>query len=297
MFSFHTHSGEFCNHAHGTLEQVIQQAAKQRMIVVGLSEHMPRSRPQDLYPEESHLAPEDLHRLFHQYVQKARSLQSKYQDQINVLVGMETEYITKESLVEAQQLQAKYQLDYLVGSVHHIDEWPLDFSQEKYNQLLEEKFNGDRESMFCRYFDQQLEMLETLKPQVVGHFDLIRIFHPTNEPDPLVVSDKARQKALRNIEYAIGYGALFEINTRAWKKHLRDAYPQRDLLREILQRQGKLTLSDDSHGWQDVGMYYDRLHSYLEEMGVARLHYLARTDGKVMTKVLDTRHLSFFSLV
>lgn len=52
MFSFHSHSGQFCMHAKGTLEQVVQSAIDRRFTTYGLSEHMPRYNPDQLYPEE-----------------------------------------------------------------------------------------------------------------------------------------------------------------------------------------------------------------------------------------------------
>jgi histidinol-phosphatase (PHP family) len=52
VVSFHSHSGEFCHHASGTLESVIQSAIEKEFVMYGLSEHMPRYRACDLYPEE-----------------------------------------------------------------------------------------------------------------------------------------------------------------------------------------------------------------------------------------------------
>ena len=52
MISLHSHSGQFCLHAKGTLEQVVQKAIEKGFLVYGLSEHVPRSRLEDLYPEE-----------------------------------------------------------------------------------------------------------------------------------------------------------------------------------------------------------------------------------------------------
>lgn len=51
-FSLHSHSGQFCKHAKGTLEDVVKEAIRQGFELYGLSEHVPRYRPQDLYPEE-----------------------------------------------------------------------------------------------------------------------------------------------------------------------------------------------------------------------------------------------------
>ena len=51
-FSHHSHSGQFCLHAQDTLEQMIEAAIAKGMIVFSLTEHMPRDRVEDLYPEE-----------------------------------------------------------------------------------------------------------------------------------------------------------------------------------------------------------------------------------------------------
>ncbi|KAJ2802813.1 hypothetical protein H4R21_002275 [Coemansia helicoidea] len=278
-FTFHSHSGQFCRHAKGSLEAVVTGAIARKMLVLGLSEHVPRSRAQDLYPEESDMAADDLHAAFDAYVAEAQRLRAKYGQQIEILIGAETEYITPESLAEAKQLRAKHGLDYLVGSLHHVDEIPMDFSPELYEQIVQ-RCGGDRREAYRRYFESQLAMLRELQPEVVGHFDLIRIFHPTaaGTEDPLQAAE-IRELALRNIDYAISYGAIFEINSRAWKKGLPDAYPQRDLLAEILGRGGRVTVSDDSHGAQDLCMHYDRLHAYLRDMGIADLYYLRRVRG------------------
>lgn len=52
MFSFHSHSGSFCCHAVGSLDQVVATAVEKGFRAYGLSEHVPRYREADLYPEE-----------------------------------------------------------------------------------------------------------------------------------------------------------------------------------------------------------------------------------------------------
>ena len=51
-FSHHSHSGQFCKHAKGTLEEVVQEAIRKGFKVFALTEHVPRYRVKDLYPEE-----------------------------------------------------------------------------------------------------------------------------------------------------------------------------------------------------------------------------------------------------
>jgi histidinol-phosphatase (PHP family) len=50
--SHHSHSGQFCKHASGLLEDVVLEALRQGFEVYGLTEHVPRYRKEDLYPEE-----------------------------------------------------------------------------------------------------------------------------------------------------------------------------------------------------------------------------------------------------
>ena len=50
--SFHSHSGQFCKHAVGLLEDVVKEALNQSFEIYGLTEHAPRYRAKDLYPEE-----------------------------------------------------------------------------------------------------------------------------------------------------------------------------------------------------------------------------------------------------
>jgi histidinol-phosphatase (PHP family) len=52
----------------------------------------------------------------------------------------------------------------------------------------------------------------------------------------------------------------------------------------IKQKGGKFTLSDDCHGPQDVGLFYERLPAYLEETGIKHMHYLAFDNEKVVVK-------------
>jgi histidinol-phosphatase (PHP family) len=50
--SHHSHSGQFCRHAKGLLEDVVREAIRQGFHTYGLTEHVPRYRTADLYPEE-----------------------------------------------------------------------------------------------------------------------------------------------------------------------------------------------------------------------------------------------------
>lgn len=50
-FSHHSHSGQFCNHAKDSLEEVVKYAISRGFKSFALTEHIPR-RVEDMYPGE-----------------------------------------------------------------------------------------------------------------------------------------------------------------------------------------------------------------------------------------------------
>ncbi|CAO3612978.1 unnamed protein product [Cunninghamella blakesleeana] len=287
-YSYHSHSGQFCHHGYGELEQVIQQAIKKGFKIYGLTEHMPRYENKELYPEEieAQCTPKSLMVTFENYIKEAKRLREKYKQQIQIIIGSELEFIHQEYQQYILDLRKKWEndLDYVIGSLHHTGGIPIDFSPELYQQALTTLAQDNIVVLFEKYFDEQWVMLQSVQPQVIGHFDLIRIFATKNQSLEAFQSPTVWQRMERNIDYIIQYGGLFELNSRAWKKGLDDAYPQRDIIKMILEKGGKLTLSDDCHGPNDVGMHYDILYKYLKELNIQTIYYLTIENNQLAVK-------------
>eukprot|EP00842_Homolaphlyctis_polyrhiza_P001362 jgi/Hompol1/2226/HPOL_005919-RA len=278
--SLHSHSGQFCLHAVGNLEDIVLKAIELGYEVYGLTEHMPRTRNQDLYPEEAHLQASDTVSTFDQFIAHARHLQQKYSSKIKLLVGMETENIHSQTLSEINSICQRLRPDYLVGSVHHIRELPLDFDEEGFARIealfsIEATGSADEsrtigtELAFQSYFDSQYELLRTIKPMVVGHFDLVRIFRPD-----FPLSEAVWKRIERNVAEIVEQGAIVEINSQGWRKRLPNAYPQQSILQKFMKGKGvRFGLSDDSHGPDAVGMNYELLHGYLTANGIDEIWF------------------------
>ncbi|KAJ7165422.1 Polymerase/histidinol phosphatase-like protein, partial [Mycena filopes] len=278
--SHHSHSGEFCKHAVGTLEEVVLEAIRQGFQVYGLTEHVPRYRTADLYPEEESITPEQLASQFEQFLVEAHRLKLLYAPQIRLLVGLETDYITPLDLQKLDALLQQHRglVEYIVGSVHHVNGIPIDFDSVTFRKAVESidsTLTTKDAGFLCTYFDAQYELLQRFEPEVIGHLDLCRLYNPA-----LRFSDypEAFERVERNIRYAISYGALFEVNASALRKNWNTPYPGEDLLEIILQRGGRLTLSDDSHGPHAVGLNYARLPEYLQRAGVTELWFLEHSE-------------------
>ncbi|KAG6828700.1 hypothetical protein H0H87_001113, partial [Tephrocybe sp. NHM501043] len=277
--SHHSHSGQFCKHAKGTLEEVVLEAIRQNFQVYGLTEHVPRYRHEDLYPEEADTSPAELQSQFALFLDEAHRLKAKYSDRITLLVGLETEYITPPDLDHLEALLKRHgaRVEYIVGSVHHVNAIPIDFDLGTFQEALasvqletagppqtEARKREQQELFLCAYFDAQYALLTRFRPEVVGHVDLCRLYDPQ-----LAFADypSARAKAERNVAFAAGYGALFEVNAAAFRKGWDAAYPGRDVVEMILKHRGRFALSDDSHGPHAVGLNYRRLPEYLKSTG------------------------------
>jgi histidinol-phosphatase (PHP family) len=175
---------------------------------------------------------------FENFLREAHRLKRLYAPDITLLVGLETEVITSADLDNLQELLKKHgnHIEYLVGSVHHVNTIPIDFDLPTFEKSLdslpctETPTNADASRMdtfLSAYFDAQYELFSRFHPEIIGHFDLCRLYRPS-----LRFRDfpSAWLKLERNVQFAIGYGALFEVNAAALRKGWQSAYPAEDVM-------------------------------------------------------------------
>ncbi|KAI9882408.1 MAG: hypothetical protein M1823_005847 [Watsoniomyces obsoletus] len=276
-FSHHSHSGQFCLHAKGTLEEMVQAAIAQGFQTFALTEHMPRDQPEDLYPEEieASLTPEQLFTTFKDFYHEALRLREQYSSKIHLLIGFESEWIRPSTETLIKNLLQTYEFDLFVGSLHHVGTIPIDFDRPTYERARAAA-GGTEEDIFKEYFDTQYRMLSELQPPVVGHFDLIRLY--ADEPDgDFQRFPEVWTRIERNLEWIAHCGGLLEVNSSALRKGLKEPYPGRHIIQAFQKFDGRLTLSDDSHAVEQVGLNYQRTLEYLDELGVTTLYYLERS--------------------
>ncbi|WOO77378.1 putative histidinol-phosphatase [Vanrija pseudolonga] len=301
--SHHSHSGQFCRHAKDTLAQVVDQAVRKGFRVFGLSEHTPRYRECDLFPEEADLSPHDLLTTYEDFLREAVRIRAERSADIDLLIGIESDYISElDSDGLERLLDAHPEIDYVVGSVHHVDGVSIDFDRRTWLRSVRDVGTGSQtmarqsdgslallvplddddarlqldytptadelEPFLIAYLDAQYKLLQRHQPEVVGHFDLCLLWCPSASLES--VWDRVK----RNVEYAISYGALFEANAAAIRKGWSTSYPTPNVLRLILDNGGRICLSDDSHGVSYVGLNYGPMRDYLVAQQVETIWYL-----------------------
>lgn len=296
MHSHHSHSGQYISHGKDDLDQIVARALELNFSHYCLTEHMPRLEAQYLYPEETdkQIAVEDLARIFSEYLEHGRRLQREYRGKMQILVGFEVEGIDQSHLEWARA--ARRSVDMVVGSVHHVRGTPIDFSAELWSEAAKQV--GGRRQLYREYFSHQREMIVTTVPEVVGHFDLIRLYEQ-EEVDIQNQWPEVWNQIVGNIAMVVKYGGIFECNSAAIRKGWKGSYPQKDIMEEILRQKGKICLSDDAHSLEQVGLNYGRMLEYMEGVGVEVVSYLEKSleqkleqsDRNVITKEIKLSDL------
>ncbi len=163
--------------------------------------------------------------LYAAYLKEAARLRDKYASQIKILVGFECEWIRQSDAQFVLDLAKNPAVDLFLGSVHHMHQIPIDYDRAMYEQARTQS-GGTDELLFMDYFDAQYDMLHELKPPVVAHFDLIRLFSGCKDQD-LREMPAVWQKVVRNLEFIAGQDMIIEVNSSALRKGLKEPYPAR----------------------------------------------------------------------
>jgi histidinol-phosphatase (PHP family) len=258
------HSGQFCDHASDSLEEIVCSYIDKGFAWVGITEHMPGLSEQLLEPNqrEAGLTPEFLIQRFGRYMAECRRLQRKYKARIRLFAAMEIEtYANYDTFVP--MLIERFRPDYIVGSVHFVNGINFDYSAEFYRQAAASA--GGIDEMYCCYFDLQYDMIRRLNPAVVGHFDLIRIFdddYMERLKQPGIVA-----KMRRNLELIRSRDLILDYNLRSLHKGASEPYISASILEMVREYSIKIVPGDDSHGVSTVGNYFDQGASILRRHG------------------------------
>ncbi len=230
-FDLHIHST--FSDGKNTPEEIILAAIEKGIETIGFSDHS------YTFFDESYCISKDK---IENYKQEINALKEKYKDKIKVLCGIEQDYYSEEPTDD---------YDYVIGSVHYVkieDEFiPIDANREALVAAAQKYFDGDLISLAEEYFKTVSQIVEKTNCDIIGHFDLIRKF---NEGNKLFDenSPRYRKAATDTAKALLKFGRKFEINTGAISRGYRTTpYPSKEILELILNNNGKVVFSSDSH--------------------------------------------------
>lgn len=231
-----------CNHATGTVEEYVEAAIECGTEYFGLSDHAPMNFDPDYRMRFDQME------LYESWVIEAKE---KYADKITVLLGYEVDYIPG----YVDERVARRQCDYLIGSVHFIDEWGFD------NPDYIHRYQGaDMDAIYRSYFGLLEQMAKEGQFDIVGHIDLLKVFGFFPESDIRLLARDALQ-AIKNANMTI------ELNVAGLRKPVQEAYPSASLLEAIAEMQIPITFGSDAHRSDQVGMFTGEIETLARRFG------------------------------
>jgi histidinol-phosphatase (PHP family) len=259
------HSGEFCDHADGSLAEILEAAVARGCSVYGVSEHAPRVSGDLLYDEERAMGytVETLLQIFDAYAVRLDELVGHFRGKLTILRGFESEVVPTDRYVEVMLgLREQYNFDYMVGSVHHVAGFIIDYRADHFEAA--QAACGGLEGLAVRYYETYASMVRNLRPEVAAHFDLVR----RNAPgDAEVATPRAREAAFAALEAVRDADCILDINTGGYRKGLGRPYPAPWVLAEARRLGIPVCFGDDAHRPSEVASHFDEARQYLLDHG------------------------------
>jgi len=276
------HTAEFCDHGEGRLRDLLEAAAAKGFRTYGVTEHAARVEERFLYPNERDMGwtIEKVQDDFARYAETVFALADELAGRLTVLRGMEAEVVPADGYAELMlAYRRRYAFDYMVGSVHYVDEMPIDNTARQFEVAIEAVGGLDR--LAIRYYQTLADMAAALKPEVIGHFDVIRkLGWRYGDVATLAI----RTAAAEALEAVREHDCILDLNTAGYRKGLDTPYPDVWVLELARDMNIPFALGDDSHAPDQVGAGFHEGREYLLSHGINTVTVLQR-DGNAISRI------------
>ncbi len=243
----HNHT-TLCNHAMGTVMEYLEKAVACGIDVYGFSDHAPMDFDPEYRMSFGQMA---------EYRGWVMDAKEKYAEQIEILFGYEVDYLPGH--MDERILNAD--VDYLIGSVHFINEWGFDNPA-----FIGHYEHEDIDLIWQKYFDLIEEMAKSGLFDIVGHIDLIKVFKFMPTRDILEIA----MPALRAIKEA---DMVIEINVAGYRKPCAEPYPSPSILQAAFELEIPITFSSDAHNPEQVGLFREEVETLARSVGYKECVY------------------------
>lgn len=145
--------------------------------------------------------------------------------------------------------------DYLIGSVHTVDDWEFDRPGQEGGFAAR-----DIDELYATYFNLVARAAATGIFQIIGHLDLIKIYGHRPRRPVLELAEPALRAIARS-------GAALEVNTAGLFKPVGEIYPARELLERAFSLNIPVTIGSDAHAPGEVARERERARELLRQIG------------------------------
>lgn len=262
LTSYHVHSD--ISDGNASMEQMVLAGIGAGLDEIGISDHylmLPNRQTREWSMPLDYLP---------QYVEEVIALREKYCESIIVRLGLEADY-HPDTVEELKTRLAQYPFDYVLGSVHVVDGFPIDDSPDDWEVLDQDR----RNQIAAVYWDRVKELADSRVFDIAGHLDLHKkfVYLPTID-----LTDKI-ETALNSISSA---DMSLELNTSGWHKPIAEQYPSEKILRSCLAYGIRIIVTADAHQPEDIRRDFDKARDLLTSIGLSfQTRYASRQSYSV----------------
>ncbi len=145
--------------------------------------------------------------------------------------------------------------DYVIGSVHRVDEEEVDRASE---QEIYERY--ETYDLYEAYYANVRKAALSGRFEVLGHPDLIKIFRRFPDRDITLILEETADAVAES-------GVVVDVNAAGLRKPVGEIYPARDFLQMFHRRGVPIILSSDAHAPDQVAMGYDKSLKLVHDVG------------------------------
>ncbi|MBN2479836.1 MAG: histidinol-phosphatase [Parachlamydiales bacterium] len=250
-YSYHVHST--FSDGKVSIAKIIEHAKILGLDEVGISDHFHISVDDILIPCDMELNE------FDNYINEIVS----YEKQTNpkVKLGLEIEFVF-ETMDQLKKILFQKPLDYIIGSVHMINNKIIDSSIDSLpsnfcTDIVKEYWIKIRQMAECKFFD------------IVGHMDLTKKFNLK----PKIDISKEIDAALNAIKEA---DMTVEVNTSGFYYPCKEQFPSTHLLKKCKKLGIPIIVTADAHLPEHLTRDFDKAFKLLKEIGYSKLAYFTK---------------------
>jgi histidinol-phosphatase (PHP family) len=179
-------------------------------------------------------------------------IQEKYGHLITIRYGIELDFFPgKED--QLYTIINSLPLDYVIGSVHFMDNWNFDGDESLYG-----KWSNDE--LYNMYYSMVQNAVRSGLFDTVGHLDLIKKFCVYPESDQKKLYEETAEIIRKS-------GMVVELNTSGLDKPCAEFYPGQQWLDILHTHEVPVTLSSDAHHPLQIARHYQQAVNVLKKTG------------------------------
>lgn len=249
LATYHTHTT--WSDGKASLDDLVRAAIDQNINELGISDHLVL-HPKNALPKWSM----DPVRIA-EYARAVRSASDR--SSISIRLGVEADWFP-ESAELIRETFERTEFDYVIGSVHFVDGFPIDGNPHRWKSLAQEEVDRIHRAYWERMRDLAMSGLYDM----AAHLDLPKKFghRPSREPQDAI---DAALDALAEMDMVV------EVNTAGWHKPCAEAYPSAAILRACRERGIEVTISSDAHRPEDLLRDFTRASELLRSTGFTQV--------------------------